>query len=159
MGIALALLGVAFAVALSGIGSALGISYAARTAAGSLAEDPKRFGKFLLLIALPGTQGIYGFLIGFLIILRLNIMGATNLSEIYDISLAQGLMYTFAGLPVGIAGLVSGIFQGKVCASGIAMVSKQAKETGKAMVMAVFVEFYAILGLLASLFFVLKNVK
>jgi len=156
MGIAFALLGAALAVGLAGVGSALGISAAARTASGAMAEDPSKFGKFLLLIALPGTQGIYGFLIAFLMLLNLNFIGSNPIPEI---TLGTGLMYTFAGLPIAIGGLVSGIYQGRVCAAGINMVTKQPGESGKSLVMAVLVEFYAILGFLISLFFVLKAVK
>jgi len=159
MGIALALLGAALAVGFAGVGSALGISYAARTASGAMAEDPSKFGKFLLLIALPGTQGIYGFIIGFMILLKLGIVGAGSLGNIIQITTAQGLMYTFAGLPIAIGGLVSGIYQGKVWSAGISMISKQPGESGKSLVMAVLVEFYAILGFLISLFFVLLNVQ
>lgn len=159
MGIALAILGAALATGLAGVGSALGISYASRTASGAMAEDPSKFGKFLLLIALPGTQGIYGFIIGFFILLKLNIIGAGTLANITDITTAQGWLYLFAGLPIAIGGLVSGMYQGKVCAAGISMLSKQPGESGKSLVMAVLVEFYAILGFLISLFIVLLNVK
>ncbi len=156
MGIAFALLGAAFAAGFAGVGSALGISSAARTASGAMAEDPSKFGKFLLLIALPGTQGIYGFLIAFLMLLNLNFVGGAAIPQI---ATSTGWMYFFASLPIAITGLISGMYQGKVCAAGINMVTKQPGESGKSLVMAVLVEFYAILGFLISLFFVLKGVQ
>jgi len=62
IGLALAVLGAAIAAAVAGIGSALGVGIAGQAAAGLVSEDPDKFGKVLLLEALPGTQGIYGFL-------------------------------------------------------------------------------------------------
>lgn len=152
MGYTLAILGTAVAVILSGIGSAIGIMIAARAAAGALSEDPTKFGKFLPLVALPGTQGIYGFIIGFFIFQKLGVLTG-NPNE--AIELSKGLQFIFAALPTALAGLFSAIYQGKVCASGINLVSKQPTETGKALTMGGLVEFYAILGLLISMFFVL----
>ncbi|MDD5066004.1 MAG: V-type ATP synthase subunit K [bacterium] len=148
-------MGIFTAVVMSGIGSAIGIGIAAQVAAGALTEDPKKFGKFLMLVALPGTQGIYGFVIGFLTIMKLGIIGGA----VPDVSLVEGLVAFAACAPVGIAGLVSAIHQGKVTAAGIEMTSKQPNEGGKALVMGVFVELYAVLGLLISFFLVWFAVK
>ena len=63
----LALLGGALGAALAGIGSAIGVGIAGQSAAGVVSEDPNKFGQVLLLQALPGTQGIYGLLIAFLV--------------------------------------------------------------------------------------------
>ena len=143
IGFVYALVGIASAVILAGIGSAVGIGYAANAAAGAMSEDPKKFGKYLPLIALPGTQGIYGFVIAFLMFLKL-----TSLNVDTNVGLA-----ILAGCqPVAWAGLVSAIWQGKVCASGVGMSAKQPNESGKALVMGVFVEFYAVLGLIISIF-------
>ena len=68
-GNSLALIGAAIA-SLAGVGSGLGVGIAGQAAAGVLAEDPKLFGRTLLLQALPGTQGIYGLLMTFLIFVR-----------------------------------------------------------------------------------------
>ena len=69
-----ALLGAAVA-ALAGIGSAMGVGIAGQAAAEVLAEDPKKFGKTLILQALPGTQGIYGLLMAFLIFIKIGLLG------------------------------------------------------------------------------------
>lgn len=70
-----AILGAAVAVALAGLGSVFGVAIAGQSASGVVTEDPDKFGQVLLLQALPGTQGIYGLLIGFIIMNKLNIFG------------------------------------------------------------------------------------
>ncbi len=151
-GLWLAIIGAAIAAGFAGIGSAIGIGYAGRTAAGVLSEEPSLFSKLLILLGLPGTQGIYGFVIAFLILSKLGIT-AGNPAQI---STALGLQYMAAGIPIGLAGWMSAIHQGKVCSAGIELVSKRPEDSGKAIVMGVFVEFYAVLGLLVSLFVVLN---
>ncbi len=146
LGYALGLVGVASAVILAGIGSAIGIGTAGMAASGAMSEDPKKFGKYLLLIALPGTQGIYGFIIAFLAFGKLATIGS-GADSLYN-----GLALMLACQPIAWSGLFSAIWQGKVCAGGVGMTSKQPAESGKAMVMAVFVEFYAVLGLIISIF-------
>jgi len=148
VGLFLAILGAALAVALSGTGSAKGIGIVGTAASGALSEDPKKFGKFILLVALPGTQGIYGFVMGFLTIQKIGLLTGS----VVQLSMTQGLEVLFMNLPIAIAGLFSAIHQGKVCAAGVNLVSKQDTEMGKALVMGVLVEFYAVLGLLVSIF-------
>jgi V/A-type H+-transporting ATPase subunit K len=148
VGLFLAILGAALAVALAGTGSAKGIGIVGTAASGALSEDPKKFGKFILLVALPGTQGIYGFVMGFLTIQKIGLLTGS----VVQLSLVQGLEVLFMNLPIAIAGLFSAIHQGKVCAAGVNLVSKQDTEMGKALVMGVLVEFYAVLGLLVSIF-------
>lgn len=146
-GIVLALVGATIAVAIPGISSALGIGYVGQASAGAMTENPKNFGRFIVLMALPGTQGIYGFVIGFLIIQKIGIVTGAPVA----LSVAQGLELLLAGLPIGISGMTA-IWQGKVCTAGVGLTSKRPEESGKTMVMAVFVEFYAVLGLLISIF-------
>ena len=147
IGLSLALLGAALAVILGGIGSAIGVKTAGEAGAGVLSETPEKFSKVLLLQALPATQGIYGFIAAFLIILKLGLLGG----DIADISMETGLMFLAASLPVGLTGLTSGMAQGKVSAAGMAVVAKQPEATTNAMVLSVMVETYAILGLLITL--------
>jgi V/A-type H+-transporting ATPase subunit K len=145
-GLLLALAGVAQAVTLSGIGSAIGVSIVGQAAAGVVTEDPDKFGKTLILQVLPGTQGIYGFLIGFLIVQKLNLLSG----NVPAVSFESGLGLLLASLPVGIVGLLSAIIQGQVAAAGISIIAKKPDELVKAMMYAVMVEFYAILALLMS---------
>ena len=66
LGIVYALCGAAIAVLLAGAGSAIGVGIAGQAAAGVVTEDPGKFAKVLILQLLPGTQGLYGLLIGFI---------------------------------------------------------------------------------------------
>ena len=141
-----ALLGAAVA-ALAGIGSAIGVGIAGQAAAGVLAEDPKKFGKTLILQALPGTQGIYGLLMAFLIFIRIGLLGG----GLGDLTLAQGLYVFASGIPIGLIGIWSGIAQGKAAASGIMLLGKRPDQMAKGIIYAAMVETYAILGLLISI--------
>ena len=140
-------LGVALAVGMSGIGSAKGVGIVGESAAGLLSEQPEKFGKALILELLPGTQGLYGFVIGLLVLL--------NLSA--DTTLPQGLYYLFACLPIAITGLWSGIAQGKAAAAGIQILAKNPEHNTKGMVLAAMVETYALLGFVVS-FLLVSNV-
>ena len=145
--VTLCIAGAALAVILSGIGSAVGIGYAGRASLGAMSEGTKDFAKYLMLTALPGTQGIYGFVAAFLVMLWSGIMAG----ETSALTIERGWQFFYASLPVAFAGLFSAIQQGKVCASGVNMTTKQPGEVGKALVLGVFVEFYAVLGLLISI--------
>lgn len=147
IGLALAIFGAVIAAITAGIGSAVGIGTAAQVANGVLAEDPKKFGNVFILVALPGTQGFYGFLGAFLAIMQLGLLGQVN-----PITLGQGLQMFAACLPVGIAGLASGIWQGRACASGIELVARRTGEGTKAVIFGAMVETYAVLGLLITIF-------
>ena len=152
-GMLYALTGAATAVVLSGIGSTLGIRSTARVSAGAMSEDPRYFGKYLILVALPGTQGIYGFVAAFLVITKLQFLDPVKAKAIAEsITTEQGLSILFACIPIAVAGLVSAIHQGNVCTAGIELTAKQPTESGKALVLGVFVEFYAILGLIVTIF-------
>ena len=72
-GLVFAALGAALAVGLSGIGSAKGVGIVGEAATGLVTEEPEKFGKALVLQLLPGTQGLYGFVIGFLIFSKMKI--------------------------------------------------------------------------------------
>lgn len=148
MGFILALLGAAVAALFAGIGSAIGINYPARAADGVLSESPEKFGSLFLLVALPGTQGFYGFVGAFLLLGKLPKVT----------TLEQGLALFIAAIPVAIAGLVSAIYQGKACAAGVALVAKRADQAMKGVINAALIETYAVLGLLVS-FFLINAVK
>ena len=113
-----ALLGAAVA-ALAGIGSAIGIGIAGQAAAGVVSEDPNKFGQVLVLQALPGTQGIYGLLIAFIILLKVGLLGGDGM---VDISVAQGAFIFAASLPIGLVGIFSAIAHGFNCASSMLLI-------------------------------------
>lgn len=141
-----ALIGAALAVILAGCGSAYGVGVAGQAAAGVVTEDPSKFAKVLVIQLLPGTQGIYGLLIGFITLTQIGIMGGSS-----DISVAKGFLYLAACLPMAFVGLYSAIKQGKAAVASIGLVAKKPDQFGKAMIFPAMVETYAILALLISI--------
>ena len=146
-GIALAILGAATAAILAGVGSAIGVSLAGQAGAGVVSEEPEKFGKVLLLEALPGTQGIYGFLAAVMALQKIGLLGG----GVVEISTTIGWQILFASLPIAFTGLTSGWLQGKVSAAGMGIAAKQPKAAGKAVIISAMVETYAVLGLLTSI--------
>ena len=144
MGYTIALIGIAVCVLLCGIGSCIGLYKTSTAAAGVLGEDPKKFGKVMVLVLLPATQGIYGFIIG--------IIASSGLDA--AMTTASGLAVFGAVLPMAISGIVSGFFQGKSAANCIYAVGKQESLSGKLIVYPGMIEFYAILGLIISIMLV-----
>ena len=127
----IALLGAAMAALFAGMGSSIGVGIAGQAAAGVTAEDPSKFSKVLILELLPGTQGIYGLIIAFIIFMKVGLFGVMDGMTIEAMTIAQGLAIFAASLPMAIVGLVSGIYQGKVAASAIAMTAKRPEASGK----------------------------
>lgn len=144
-GLVWALFGAAIAVVLSGIGSAIGVGRAGQASAGLLSKDPTKFGSVLLLQLLPATQGLYGFVIGFMVFIRTGLMGTT-----LKLTTASGLAYFALCLPIALVGLGSAIMQSAVAVGGINLVGKQDKQMGHAMTMAVLVEIFAIFAFIIS---------
>lgn len=153
-GLAFAIAGAAIVMAISGVGSAIGVAFAAQAAGGVMSEDPEKFGKMIPLIGIPGTQGFYGFLIGFLVLNKLNLLGA----DIKIPSLNQGIEIFAICAVVSMVEAISAVWQGKVAVSSIYLIAKKPEEAGKSLVLPIFVEIYAILGLAAA-FLLLLGVK
>lgn len=147
----LALLGAFLAVALPGWGSAKGVGMVGQASSGLLSEDPTQFGKVLILEAIPGTQGIYGLITSFMILLKINAIGGAGLMQL---TLPQGEYLFISALPIALVGFTSAIHQAKVAASGVSLIAKQKSEIGKAITNAALVETYAIFSLLVSLLLV-----
>ena len=143
-GYALGLLGAGLAGFLACIGSAIGTGIAGEAGAGLVSEDPSKFGQAMILQVIPGTQGLYGFVIWFLAYSKLSAAGAAG------VSVAQALQIMSACLPIGIGGLLSAIAQGKVAAASVNILAKKPDDWSKGMILCITVEFYAILSLLAS---------
>jgi len=162
-GTILALGSAGLAALLPGIGSAIGIRIAGRSATGVLSEKPERYGQMFLMVVLPGTQGFYGFLAAFLVMLNLNFFGESASPEVFHVPAVTaqlGWQVFAACLPIAFAGLVSAVLQGRVCAGGIMMAAKQPDLAFKAgVVYAVMVEVYAVLGLLVTMFILLKGIQ
>ncbi|MDR3331573.1 MAG: V-type ATP synthase subunit K [Synergistaceae bacterium] len=147
LGAALVVLGAALAVGFAGSGSAWGIGIANEAAAGIMTEDPKKFGYALALLALPGTQGIYGLLVAFIAMNKAGLVGAAEVT----ITIWQGLGIGCACLPIAIAGYFSAIWQGKSSAASILLISKRPEQFGKAIILPAMCETYAVFALLMSI--------
>lgn len=151
-GNALAILAASIA-AIAGIGSAKGIGIAGEAAAGVVSEDPNKFGQVLILQLLPGTQGIYGLLVAFIIMLKINMFGG-----MVTVPTIPGLQLVAAAIPIGIVGVFSAIAQGKAAAASIMMVAKRPEEIAKGMIFTAMVETYAVFALLVS-FLMISNIS
>jgi V/A-type H+-transporting ATPase subunit K len=147
LGLFLALFGAALAGGMAGIGSAIGIGIAGNSAAGVMTEDPDKFVKCLALQALPGTQGIYGLLIVFVVLSKVGLLAGTPAA----LTWTQGLLVFAACMPVALVCWISAIAQGKTSASSIQMISKKPDAFATAMVLPAMVETYAVLSLLISI--------
>lgn len=135
----LAYVGIALMVGLTGIGSVYGLTICGNAVVGSLKKRPDALGTYILLSALPSTQGIYGFVGYFLL------QGFLTT----QITALQAAAIFGAGAALGFVGLFSALRQGQVCANGIAATGAGHNVTAGTMIMAAFPEFYAILALLS----------
>lgn len=149
LGLALAVIGAALAPLFGGMGSALGIAIAAEATGGVMSEDPEKFGRLLIMLALPGTQGFYGFLGGFYIMMKVNLLGTA-----LQVDVPTGLALLGAALPVGIVGMISAYCQGRASAAAIHVIAKRPEEMGRGIILPAMVETYAVLGLLATILLV-----
>lgn len=143
-GVVFAAFGMALSVILSGIGSAKGVGLVGEAASGLVIEEPEKFGKSLVLQLLPGTQGLYGFVIGLMVLGKLDV----------NMSLANGMYLFMACLPIAFVGWISAIAQAKTAAAGIAILAKNEEHSTKGIIYAVMVETYALLSFVISLILV-----
>ena len=130
-------LGLGLMLALAGIGSCYGTTIAGNAAVGALKKDPSKSAGYMILSALPSTQGLYGFI-------------AFLMSMTKDFT-TDGPLMLGIGLGVGLVCLFSAIRQGQICANGIAAMAQGHDVSTNTMIYAAFPEFYAILALVASL--------
>ncbi len=142
MAIILAYIGLGLMIGLAGCGSAIGVAIGGSATIGALKKRDDAFGSYMLLSALPGTQGLYGFG-GFFIINNSGVIQP-------EISIIQGAAILGAGIALGVVGLISGIRQGEVSANGIAAIGSGHDVFGKTMILAVFPELYAIVAFAAT---------
>lgn len=142
MNLFIAYLGITLMLSLSGIGSAYGVTIAGNAAIGSLKKDSSAFGNFLVLTALPGTQGLYGFAGYFMFQSIFNVLTP-------ELSAIQAFAILAAGTSLGLVALFSAIRQGQICANGIAAIGQGHKVFGNTLILAVFPELYAIVALAA----------
>lgn len=132
-------LGLGLVLSLAGIGSAIGTTIAGNAAEGALKKKPEGSGNYLVLSALPATQGIYGFVAFFVMLGRMKA------------NPEMGLIIFGVGLSVGLVCLLSAIRQGQVSANGIVGVSQGHDVFTNTLIYAALPELYAILGLVGAL--------
>ena len=130
-------LGLGLMLGLAGVGSSIGTTIAGNAAEGALKKNPEKSSSYMILAALPATQGLYGF-VAFLMWLGKDFA-------------ADGAMLFGVGVSVGLVCLMSAIRQGQVCANGIVGLSQGHDVQTNTMIYAALPEFYAILGLVAAL--------
>lgn len=137
--IILAYIGVAFMVGLSGLASVVGTGICGMTSVGAMKKNPSKFGSYMIMAAIPSTQGLYGFAAYFLI------MGFLT----PEITMLQGVAIFAGGLIMAFVCLSSAYMQARICSNGIAAVSNGHDVMARTLVLAAFPEIYAILGLAA----------
>ncbi|MCQ2313638.1 MAG: V-type ATP synthase subunit K [Bacteroidales bacterium] len=135
-----AYIGIALMIGLCGIGSAIGVTYGGNATVGAMKKNDEAFGNYLVLSALPGTQGLYGFL-GFFLLQKVLVDSITWM---------QAVAVLGCGLFLGFVGLVSALRQGQLCANGITAIGNGHDVFGKTLILAVFPELYAIIAVAAT---------
>lgn len=138
----LAYIGIGLMIGLPGVGSAIGVSIGGKTSIGALKKRSDAFGNYLILSALPGSQGLYGF-IGFFVM-------NSKIESLGELTAMQGAAVLAAGIGLGLAGLFSAIKQGEVVAHGIEGIASGHDVFGRTIVLAVFPELYAIISFAAA---------
>ena len=151
-GQALAFIGFALAVGLCCIGSAKGTGMVGEAATGVISETPEHFSKCMILQVLPGTQGLYGIVAWFMVLLKINVFGG----QMATLTIQNGMAIFWACIPMALGGLLSAIAQGRVATASINIVAKKHEESTKGIILCGIVEFYAILSLLASMLMLLQ---
>jgi V/A-type H+-transporting ATPase subunit K len=146
LGRGLAIAGAGIAVGLGCAGSGKGIGVASQAATGVLSEKPNLFGKVLVLVALPGTQGFYGFITAIMIFMSSGLIEGT-----YTVAPGTGIALLFVGLGVGFALYTSAVWQGEAAAASISLIARREEELGRALLWPAMVETYAVVSLLAGI--------
>lgn len=139
----IAYMGIALMVGLAGIGSAYGVTIVGNAAIGAAKKVDGKFGNFLVLTALPGTQGLYGFAGYYMFQSIFNILTP-------EITAIQAWATMASGLILGFVGLLSAIRQGQVCANGVVSIGQGHDAFSNTLILAVFPELYAIIALAAT---------
>ena len=135
MNILLGYLGVGLMLALAGIGSCYGTTIAGNAAEGALKKDASKSAGYMILSAMPASQGLYGF-VAFM--------------TFGEVTAENALMKFAMGISVGLVLLLSAIRQGQLCANGIQGMAQGHDVQTNTMIYAALPEFYAILALVAT---------
>ena len=130
-------LGLGLMFSLGFIGSIFGTTIAGNAAEGALKKNKEQSSSYMILSALPATQGLYGF-VAFLMWMGKDFV-------------ADGFKLFAVGIAVGLVCLFSAIRQGQVCANGIAGIAAGHDVQTNTLIYAALPEFYAILALVVAL--------
>lgn len=145
--ILVAYVGVALMLFLTGVGSSYGVTIAGNASIGAMKKNIGAFGNYITLSAMPGSQGIYGFL-GYFLFKPFLVDTITSF---------QAYAILGGGLVLGIVGLFSAIRQGQTAANGIAAIGNGHPVFGNTLILCAFPELYAILGV-ASVFLISTSI-
>jgi V/A-type H+-transporting ATPase subunit K len=143
--ITVATLGIALMAGLSFAASAIGTSITGMASVGAMKKNKGAFGNYMVLSALPGSQGLYG-LVGYILLQDFLIP---------EVTMFQAWMIFALGIILGLASLVSSYMQAKVCANGIAAIGNGHNVLGNTLILAAFPELYSILAV--ALVFMFKG--
>ena len=144
-GLVFAALGMATATICGGLGSTIGVGMTSQAAAGLISEQPEKFGQALILELLSATQGLYGFVISFMIYLQIT----------GDISFQKGLFLFVAALPISLTAIANGVWQGRGASAAMQILAKKPEHTTKGIIFVAMMETYAILGFVISFLLVM----
>ena len=150
-GLNIAFIGAVLSVCIGCIGSAKAVGLVSEAAAGVVVDDPTKFGSLLVLQLLPGTQGLYGFIISVMVMTNIGILGGSPPKNI-----ATGLLYFIACMAVALGCWFSAKLQSRVCVAGVNIIAKRPTESSKAIVSSSLVELYALISFLVSLLLVMN---
>jgi len=145
-GLGWAVAGAMLCVMFGGWGSALGLRISGSQAAGALSEKPELFGKLLVLVALPGTQGFYALITAIMIVMRTKLLKGEP-----DCPPMLGFALFFLGIAVGVVQYRSAIFQGEASAASINLTARRPEEGGRSILFPALIETYAVVALLAGI--------
>ena len=129
-------IGLACMLGMSFIGSAYGTTIAGNAAEGALKKNSDCATNYMVLAALPASQGLYGFVAFFLWLSK-------------DFA-ANGIALFAVGVATGLTFLFSSIRQGQVCANGIIGISQGHDVFTNTLIYGALPELYAILALVAT---------
>ena len=136
--------GIFLSLVLSGIGSAKGAAMIGKAAAALISEQPEKFGQSLVLQMMSASQGLYGFIISFLIF--------TNFGD--GLTTVTALRCLGAGAVMGLAGYFTAIQQSIAATAGIQILAKKPEHATKGIIYAIMIETYAIFAFVVSVLIV-----
>ena len=141
----LTITGIALSIVLSGIGSARGGAMIGKAAAALISEQPEKFGQSLVLQMMSASQGLYGFIVGFLIF--------TNLGD--NLTFEIALKCLGAGTIMGVAGFFTAVQQSMAATAGIQILAKKPEHSTKGVLYSAMIETYAIFAFVISVLIIL----